>query len=204
MVVSISNFRSAEIEDVAHVMLPLATIPETGGSHVNCEGKRQSWTAAVQPAGESRPGWKILRVIGNYLELDGFDYSTTESICAETTALSKSLNSPEVYSLIEHKQGLIQRIMHLPMYRTDAVTRRAQPLQQTMDNPTAVAAINPETLSSLGIKEDRVEIGNGDNKIKITVVSDSSIPLNCVMLPTATEETAALGGANWLEVKTCA
>ncbi len=204
MVVSISNFRSAEIEDVAHVMLPLATIPETGGCHVNCEGKMQSWTAAVQPAGESRPGWKILRVIGNYLELDGFDYSTTESICAETTALSKSLNSPEVYSLIDHKQGLIERVMHLPMYRTDAVTRRAQPLQLTMDNPTAVAAINPETLSSLGIEEDRVEIGNGDNKIKITVVSDPSIPLNCVMLPTATEETAALGGANWLEVKTCA
>ena len=87
MVVSISNFRSAEIEDVAHVMLPLATISETGGTHVNCEGKIQSWRAAVKPAGDSRPGWKILRVLGNYLALDGFDYTSAESIRSETTAI---------------------------------------------------------------------------------------------------------------------
>jgi NADH-quinone oxidoreductase subunit G len=90
------------------------------------------------------------------------------------------------------------------MYRTDAVTRRAQALQATLDNPSAVAAVNPGTLSSLGIEEGRLEVSSGDNKIEISVVSDPAIPLNCVMLPTATEETAALAGANWLEVKTCA
>ena len=204
MVVAISNFRSAEMEDIAHVILPLATIPETDGTHVNCEGKMQSWTAATHPAGESRPGWKILRVIGNYLGLDGFDYTTTESICAETVALSIGKDNSEVYSTVATKKGSIERIMHLPMYRTDAATRRAQPLQNTLDNPSAVAAVNPETLSSLGIEEGRVEVSSGDNKIEISIVSDPSIPLNCVMLPTATEETALLAGANWLEVKTCA
>ena len=204
MVVSISNFRSAEIEDVAHVMLPLATIPETDGTHVNCEGRMQSWTAAVHPAGESRPGWKILRVVGNYLGLDGFDYTTTESICAETVALGIGKEDSKVYTAVTTKKGSIERITYLPIYRTDAVTRRAQPLQNTQDNRSAFAAINPATLSALGIEEGRVEISSGENKLAISVLSDPAVPQNCVMLPTATEETAALGGANWLEVKTCA
>jgi NADH-quinone oxidoreductase subunit G len=204
MVVSLSNFRSAEIEDIAHVMLPLAATAETDGSHVNCEGKMQSWTAAVHPSAESRPGWKVLRVVGNYLALDGFDYTNTESICAETRAISKSKGRPEVYTLIVNEQNMLERITHLPLYRTDGVTRRAEPLQQTLDNPPATATIHPDTLGSIGIEEGMVEIGNADIKIEISVKSDPSTPLNCVMLPTATEETAALGGINWLEVKTCA
>ena len=57
-----------------HVMLPLATVAESDGTHVNCEGKNQSWKAAIHPKGESRPGWKILRVLANYLDLEGFDF----------------------------------------------------------------------------------------------------------------------------------
>ena len=202
MVISISNFHSAEIDEAAHVILPLSTIAESDGSHVNCEGKMQSWTAAVNPAGESRPGWKILRVLGNHLGLEGFDYTNTESICAQTTAVTKSKDSCEVYSFISGKTGVYERISYLPLYRTDALTRRAQPLQQTLDNPQACAALHPETLAALGIEEGRGVIGDGDNKIEISLKADPSIPLNCILLPTATLETAALGDVNWLEVKT--
>ena len=204
MVVSISNFRSAEIEDVAHVMLPLAAMFETDGTHVNCEGKIQSWRAAVKPAGDSRPGWKILRVLGNYLALDGFDYTSAESIRSETTAIVKSNDNSGVFSPVGIEKGLFERITTLPLYRTDALTRRSVPLQQTLDNPQASAALHPETLNSIGIEAGRIEVGNADNKIEINVKADPSIPLNCIMLPTATEETAALGDMNWLEVKTCA
>ena len=85
-----------------------------------------------------------------------------------------------------------------------AVHAVAVPLQQTLDNPQASAALHPETLNSIGIEAGRIEVGNADNKIEINVKADPSIPLNCIMLPTATEETAALGDMNWLEVKTSA
>lgn len=204
MVVSISNFRSAEIEDVAHVMLPLAAMSETDGTHVNCEGKIQSWCAAVKPAGDSRPGWKILRVLGNYLALDGFDYTSAESIRSDTTAIVKSNDNSGIFSPVGVEKGLFERITTLPLYRTDALTRRSVPLQQTLDNPQASAALHPETLNSIGIEAGRIEVGNAGNKIEINVKADPSVPLNCIMLPTATEETAALGDMNWLEVKTCA
>ena len=204
MVISVSNFRSSEIEEIAHVMLPLATTAETDGSHVNCEGKIQSWTAAIQPAGQSRPGWKILRVLGNYLALDGFDYMNAETISAETESLKNREGSAEIFTPADSEQNKLERITHLPIYRTDGVTRHARPLQQTLDNAPASAAIHPDTLGSLGVEEGRVEIGNANTTIEINVKADPSIPLNCVMLPTATEETAQLGGMNWLEVKTCA
>ncbi len=204
MVISCSNFRSSEIEEIAHVMLPLATTAETDGSHVNCEGKVQSWTAAIQPSGQSRPGWKILRVLGNYLALDGFDYIKAEAISAETKDLKTYKGRAEIFTPVDKQQNMLERITHLPIYRTDGVTRRAQPLQQTVDNAPASAAIHPDTLGSIGVEEGRVEIGNANTSIEIDVKADPSIPLGCVMLPTATEETALLGGMNWLEVKTCA
>lgn len=204
MVISVSNFRSSEIEEIAHVMLPLATAAETDGSHVNCEGKLQSWTAAVEPSGQSRPGWKILRVLGNYLALDGFDYMKAETISAETEALKNRADRSEIFTPVDSEQNMLERITHLPIYRTDVVTRHAWPLQQTLDNAPASAAIHPDTLKSIGVEQGRVEIGNANTTIEINVKADPSIPLNCVMLPTATEETAQLGGINWLEVKTCA
>ncbi len=204
MVITFSNFRSSEIEEIAHVMLPLATTAETDGSHVNCEGKVQSWTAAIQPSGQSRPGWKILRVLGNYLALDGFDYIKAEAISAETKDLKTYKGRAEIFTPVDKQQNMLERITHLPIYRTDGVTRRAQPLQQTVDNAPASAAIHPDTLGSIGVEEGRVEIGNANTSIEIDVKADPSIPLGCVMLPTATEETALLGGMNWLEVKTCA
>jgi hypothetical protein len=82
------------------------------------------------------------------------------------------------------------------------MTRRAQPLQQTFDNPAATATVHPETLAGIGAEEGaKVEISHAGRKIEITVMSNISIPESCVLLPTAMPETAELGAANWLEVK---
>jgi NADH-quinone oxidoreductase subunit G len=204
MIISFSNFRSPEIEDIADVVLPLATTVETDGSHVNCEGKVQSWKAAIQPSGQSRPGWKILRVLGNYLALDGFDYIKAEAISAEIKDLKTYEGRPAIFTPVARQQNMLERITHLPIYRTDAVTRRAQPLQQTADNAPASAAVHPDTLGSIGIEGGRVEIGDANTSVEINVKADPSIPVDCVMLPTATEETALLGGMNWVGVKTSA
>jgi NADH-quinone oxidoreductase subunit G len=205
MVIHIGSYRSEEIEEIAHIMLPLATVTESDGTHVNCEGKNQSWKAAVHPEGDARPGWKILRVMANYLDLDGFDYTTCESIRdenAQSGSLENGAGGTEVGSAAINEESKLACITHLPLYRVDAVTRRSQSLQQTLDNPPAEAGMHPETLASMKIEDgSTVELTNGDGKIDISVYASASIPVDCVLLPTAMQETAALGNANWLEVK---
>jgi NADH-quinone oxidoreductase subunit G len=208
MVIHIGSYRSEEIEDIAHVMLPLATVAESDGTHVNCEGSNQSWKAAIHPEGDARPGWKILRVLANYLDLDGFDYTTCEAIRDENSVsdnLTYESGSTDVGTAALVEGNILACISHLPLYRVDAVTRRSEALQQTLDNPPAAAGLHPDTLVSMKIEDGSlVELANGDAKIDLSVYANSSIPLNCVLLPTAMQETAALGNANWLEVKSSA
>ncbi|HEC27463.1 MAG TPA: NADH-quinone oxidoreductase subunit G [Gammaproteobacteria bacterium] len=205
MVIHVGCYRSEEIEELAHVMLPLASVTESDGTHVNCEGNMQSWKAVVHPQGDAKPGWKVLRVLANYLELDGFDYTASETIRDESSSLISATTrtaSMEVYAPVLVEQNMLACISHLSLYRVDTVTRRSQPLQQTLDNPPAAAGMHPDTLASMGIDDGiTVELANGDEKIDISVYASTSIPLNCVLLPTAMRETAALGSANWLEVK---
>ena len=67
-------------------MLPAAAFTETSGTFVNAEGAMQSFKGANPPPGEARPGWKILRVLGNLLNLDGFDYLSSEQVRDELRA----------------------------------------------------------------------------------------------------------------------
>jgi len=80
-VVSISAFHSNM--DFSDVLLPTTPFTETSGTFVNCEGKVQSFQAAVTPKGEARPGWKILRVLGNLFECDGFDQVSSQDVLVE-------------------------------------------------------------------------------------------------------------------------
>ena len=63
-----------------HVVLPIGTFAETSGTFVNVEGRWQSWAGATKLPGEARPGWKVLRVLANLLNLQGFDYDSSEEI----------------------------------------------------------------------------------------------------------------------------
>ena len=69
-VVVLSAFRHAH--SYADVLLPIAPFTETAGTFVNCEGRAQSFNGVVRPAGDARPGWKVLRALGSTLELPGF------------------------------------------------------------------------------------------------------------------------------------
>jgi NADH-quinone oxidoreductase subunit G len=79
-VVAATPFVSDELKSVAHVLLPVGTFAETSGTFVNLEGQWQSFAGAVQPVGQSRPGWKVLRVLGNLLNLPGFEALSSEEV----------------------------------------------------------------------------------------------------------------------------
>ena len=80
--IAFSPYRNGALE-YADVILPIAPFTETAGTFVSAEGRVQSFNGTVRPLGEARPGWKVLRVLGNLLELDGFDYETVEAVRAE-------------------------------------------------------------------------------------------------------------------------
>ena len=79
-VVAITPFASAALREVAHVLLPMGTFAETYGTYVNFEGRWQSFAGAATPLGEARPGWKVLRVLGNALGLQAFEYQSAEEV----------------------------------------------------------------------------------------------------------------------------
>ncbi len=81
-VIACSVYRNGAL-DYADVILPITPFTETAGTFINCEGRVQSFNGTVRPAGEARPGWKVLRVLGNLLGVDGFDYETSDQVRSE-------------------------------------------------------------------------------------------------------------------------
>ncbi len=143
LVVAITPFASEALRKVAHVLLPAGTFAETSGTYVNLEGVWQSQIGAAAPVGESRPGWKILRVLGNLLGLSSFEYQSSEDVRAELAAL---VGAPTEYSAPaysgrhtvapqESGQGA-QSVVDVPMYQVDALVRRAPSLQRTREGRT--------------------------------------------------------------------
>lgn len=138
MVVALSSFMSASLNKCADVILPIATFGETSGTFVNVEGKWQSFNGAVPPLGESRPAWKVLRVLGNLLDLEGFDYITSQEVAddlqRQVTASKEKTETP--WKCPESLIGATNEINNKPspsMYQVDAIVRRAAALQATMD-----------------------------------------------------------------------
>jgi NADH-quinone oxidoreductase subunit G len=134
-VVAVTPFASDRLRQVAHVLLPIGTFAETSGTYVNLEGVWQSQTGAAQPVGESRPGWKVLRVLGNLLDLGGFDYVSSEAVrdelrtrCGETAQMGYHGTHGVALS-----GGGEATVLDLGIYQTDALVRRAPSLQKTRD-----------------------------------------------------------------------
>jgi NADH-quinone oxidoreductase subunit G len=148
-VVALTPFASEELRRIAHVMLPLATFAETSGTYVNCEGLWQSQTGAAAPLGEARPGWKVLRVLGNLLNLPGFDYQSSEEVREELRGRCSAAASPDYRGThavtpagaasAAVAAGEV-RVIDLPMYQTDALVRRAPSLQKTREGRTTAAS----------------------------------------------------------------
>jgi len=113
----------------ADVLLPIGTFAETSGTQVNVEGRWQSWQGCIKPLGEARPGWKVLRVLGNLLALEGFDYDSSEQVREELRGLLAPVEPAA--PLREVRPTGEAEVAVVPIYGGDPVVRRSAPLQQT-------------------------------------------------------------------------
>jgi NADH-quinone oxidoreductase subunit G len=143
LVVAVTPFASAELKSVAHVLLPMCSFAETSGTYVNCSGTWQSQQGAAAPVGAARPGWKILRVLGNLLNLPGFEYQSSEDVLAEVRERCANV-VPAGYQGSHAVNGAgapgAGALVDVPMYQSDAVVRRAPSLQRTREGRTPAVA----------------------------------------------------------------
>ncbi len=187
-VVCMTPFVSEAMKNYADVILPVTPYTEMSGTYVNAEGKWQSFSPAVEPLEEAKPAWKVLRVLGNLFQLDGFDYVTSEEVRDELRAVTGEAggdNRSEWHcpELVSPGSGL-QRIGHLPIYAIDGLVRHAQPLQDTSDAIVTAAYISEQTANQMGFAEaDYVLVKQDGEQARLPLVIDDAVPDQCVLIP---------------------
>lgn len=198
LVVALTAFKDAAVEN-ADVLLPIAPFSETGGSFVNAEGRLQSFHGVVRGLGDSRPAWKVLRVLGNLLGLAGFGHESVEEVRAE--ALGDVATLPQKLSnRVDGNasrpfvvQGL-QRVADVPVYAADALVRRAESLQATTDARPPVAGLPTALWAQLGLGEGaKVRVSQGGAAVVLPARLDTTLASGTVRVPAGHLVTAGLG-----------
>jgi len=197
-VLALGHF-SGKLPEQVQVFLPLASWAESAGSFINNEGRLQSFRAAVKPAGEARPGWKVLRVLADHLGIAGLAFNDLEEVQAawqgalgdfplDVPALGEfpDLSAESCASMPE---GELRLLGDWTIYTTDPLVRRAGPLRR----PT-VCRMHPTELQARGLGSVIELRRPGRPAVAVSVVADAGVPQGCLWLPLGTAESVALGG----------
>jgi NADH-quinone oxidoreductase subunit G len=200
LVVAMSPYQHRAVE-YAHVLLPIAPFTETAGTFINTEGTAQSFEGVVRPLGEARPAWKVLRVLGNLLGLEGFDHDSAEDVRREALGeggiagrLDNRLRGFALEPVAAARGPELQRIGEVPIYAADAIVRRSRALQRTRDAAPPVAWMNRALFEELGLREgDALRVRQGSGEALVNAAIDDRLPGRCIRLAAARPETAGLG-----------
>ncbi|HDR9834887.1 TPA: NADH-quinone oxidoreductase subunit G [Burkholderia multivorans] len=200
MVVVMSPFKHGL--DYADVLLPIAPFTETAGTFVNAEGTVQSFNGVVRPLGETRPAWKVLRVLGSLLGLPNFEYETAEEVrlaalgeAGVANRLSNKTSVAPARVAAKAANGSFERLADVPIYHADALVRRAGALHLTAAAKAANTVGLPAALfDKLGLKEgDAVRVRQGERAVQLPAVRDANLAETVVRVSAATPAGAALG-----------
>jgi len=190
-----------EQEKYADVLLPIAAYAETSGTYINLEGRWQSFKGVTAPLENARPGWRILRVLANMLNIEGCDYFSSEDVLVEAQQVigavipNNRISWKELRGVLEN-EGL-EVIKETPPYLGDGLVRRAEALQNTPDGRVAASVrIHPITLDHIGLSGAKsVVVKDGLREIELSVAIDNRIVEGCIAIP-ASISTVALDGVS--------
>jgi NADH-quinone oxidoreductase subunit G len=200
MVVALSAYQHGAT-DYADVLLPIAPFTETSGTFVNTEGRVQSFRGAIKPLGEARPAWKVLRVLGNLLDVSGFDHDSSEALRDELLSglnvadkLNNHISGVALQAATSGSSAGLQRVSDVPIYSADALVRRAASLQSTHDAALPCVAMHGSELQKLGIKSgDTVKVSQGNGSVRLTVQANDRLPMHVARVAAGHPATAQLG-----------
>ncbi|MDZ7737199.1 MAG: molybdopterin-dependent oxidoreductase [Gammaproteobacteria bacterium] len=201
-VVAFSAYQNDTLQACADILLPLGLYAETAGSFVNIEGRLQSFNGAVSAPGLARPGWKILRVLGNLFNLEGFDYEGAGDV---RTELADDINRivdghsnsgwrlPS--ALPAASGGRLERVTFVPMNSLDPLVRHAHALQATFDVADGRVHVHPDVAQRLGLQAGgRVRVNNSTGSAELPVVFDDQLAADCVLIHATHPDAVELGG----------
>ena len=198
LVVVLTPFKTGA-HDAADVLLPIAPFTETSGTFVNAEGRVQGFHGVVRPLAETRPGWKVLRVLGNMLGLQGFDFETAEGVRAEAlgdeATIAARLGNRSAAAMAAPASGHgLERVADVPIYATDVLVRHAVSLQLTADARAPMASLPQALWLQLGLNAgDSVRVSQGAANVVLRARVDVTLAADTVRVPAGHPDTAALG-----------
>jgi NADH-quinone oxidoreductase subunit G len=149
LVVAVTTHLPESLRSCVHVVLPIGSFAESSGTYVNAEGRWQSWTGAAKLQGESRPGWKVLRVLANLLNVRGVDYMSSEEIREALKALCGARVEASSSGVVADGGAVSMpdgrappgTWLDIPPYQSDALVRGSEPLSKTKDGRMARTVI---------------------------------------------------------------
>lgn len=208
-VISLNSYFSQTIGEYADIVLPITSSFESDGTFVNLFGHMQSFKTIVEPLAESKPAWKVLRVIGNFLQLDGFNYQKTDDVLAEIKKvnLENTKNNESKVNLndllpdeIKSTDNKIGRLNSVSLYSVDSMVRRSDNLSQTLDRLYAdFCYVSSDLAKKLQINEEelsRLRICQGQSELIIEAKIDPTLAANTIEIASGLEKTSTLWDYN--------
>jgi len=200
-VIAMSSYKSSDLLEVADVILPISTFTETVSTFVNAEGTVQTVQPSVKPLGDSRPAWKVLRVLGGLLGLDGFLFNMPEEVLGEAlnesycTRLSNKATSNAITNGNLAPFNGLERITDVNIYAGDQIVRRSPALQLTRDAKRGnQVGINQKLFTELGLQEgDAVRITQDSQSIDLPATLEANLAPGAVRISAGTMASSKLG-----------
>ena len=198
-VIAFSAYASEDLRRVAKVILPIALLPEMEATLTNLDGVEQQSAAGGRLPGDSRPGWRVLKALIERLALPGFDFTDIAGLRARVREASPvsgtGLARPRVAS-----SGL-ERITSTPIYRGDAVLRRAGALNAHPLTMAASAVLNPQDAGDLKLAAGAMcKVSDGIGTAALPVAISPRVPRGAVWIESCHEATAPLSATAHLVV----
>ena len=192
-VIAFSAYVSEHLKSVAQVILPIGLLPELEASLTNLDGIAQYTSAAGKLPGEARAGWRVLRALADKLNLKGFDFTDLNGLRAQMKPLAPESGSGVAAQTNAVAAGELERISSTPIYRGDAVLRRATSLNEHALTQGAYAILHPEEALARGVSEGlMVKLGDGVGSATLPVKISTRVPQGTVWVESGYEATAPL------------
>lgn len=204
-VVALSSFDCPALREVADVILPITPMSEMSGTYVNALGDWQTFEPAVHPLGDSKPAWKVLRVMGNLWELPGYNQESISSVTADLSQRYHEMTVPTISWPIPYAQAEqqtktdgLRRLAPQSLYSVDPIVRRAASLQATPDAQVAQVKMASAQAAALQFKAGET-VWVTQNSVRATtplpVVCDDSIPMGVAVVASSLPQTISLGAS---------
>ena len=195
-VLAIASFATGHLADLADVILPLAPLAESEGMMYRLDGGSAQLRPAGRISGQCKPGWKILRRLGEELGLEGFGQVSLLELQTEMEAgLSGEAATGDAPELAAESSAKgLYRFGEIPMYGIDPLCRRSDALQQTVHAQSGFVGLNPADAAALKLKDGTSAcVDQGGEKVELTVRISGDVPEDAAWVRSATCATRTLG-----------